>query len=80
MRSVDGKGWSPAELVRYSAQWGLVLGAASLLAGADNWIAAKPLLLTGRYGNQPAVRSIEVGEWLSRVVAPGGMAVDAPGF
>lgn len=67
-------------LVRYSAQWGLVLGAASLLAGADNWIAAKPLLLTGRYGTQPAVRSIEVGEWLSRVVLPGGMAVDGPGF
>lgn len=67
-------------LVRYGAQWGLVLGAASLLAGADNWIAAKPLLLTGRYGTQPAVRSIEVGEWLSRVAAPGGMAIDAPGF
>lgn len=67
-------------LVRYGAQWGLVLGAASLLAGADNWIAAKPLLLTGRYGSEPAVRSIEVGEWLSRVVAPGGMAIDAPGF
>ena len=67
-------------LVRYSAQWGLVLGAASLLAGADNWIAAKPLLLTGRYGQEPAVRSIEVGEWLSCVVAPGGMAIDAPGF
>jgi len=67
-------------LVRYTAQWALVLGAASLLAGADNWIAAKPLLLTGRYGTQPAVRSIEVGEWLSHVVAPGGMAVDAPGF
>lgn len=67
-------------LVRYTPQWALVLGAASLLAGADNWIAAKPLLLTGRYGTQPAVRSIEVGEWLSHVVAPGGMAVDAPGF
>ncbi|THV14839.1 DUF2236 domain-containing protein [Nocardioides caeni] len=67
-------------LVRYSAQWGLVLGAASLLRGAENWIAAKPLLLTGRYGHQPAVRSIEVGEWLSRVVRPGGMAIDAPGF
>ncbi|HEY9562302.1 MAG TPA: oxygenase MpaB family protein [Nocardioides sp.] len=67
-------------LVRYSAQWGLVLGAASLLAGAENWIAAKPLLLTGRYGNQPAVRSIEVGEWLSAVVRRGGMAIDAPGF
>ncbi|MET3962650.1 hypothetical protein ABIE44_002584 [Marmoricola sp. OAE513] len=67
-------------LVRYSAQWGLVLGAASLLAGANNWVAAQPLLLTGRYGNQPAVRSLEVGEWLSRVVARGGMAVDAPGF
>lgn len=67
-------------LVRYTAQWGLVLGAASLLAGADNWIAARPLLLTGRYGNQPAVRSIEVGEWLSRVVAPGGMAIDGPGY
>lgn len=67
-------------LVRYSAQWGLVLGAASLLAGADNWIAAQPLLLTGRYGTQPAVRSIEVGEWLSRVVQPGGMAIDGPGY
>lgn len=67
-------------LVRYTAQWGLVLGAASLLAGADNWIAAKPLLLTGRYGHQPAVRSIEVGEWLSEVVRPGGMAVGGPGF
>ncbi len=67
-------------LVRYSAQWGLVLGAASLLAGADNWIAARPLLLTGRYGHQPAVRSIEVGEWLSQVVRPGGMAIDGPGF
>lgn len=67
-------------LVRYSPQWGLVLGAASLLRGAENWIAAKPLLLTGRYGHQPAVRSIEVGEWLSRVVRPGGMDIDAPGF
>ncbi|WP_051485303.1 oxygenase MpaB family protein [Nocardioides sp. J54] len=67
-------------LVRYSAQWGLVLGAASLLRGADNWVAARPLLLTGRYGHQPAVRSIEVGEWLSEVVRPGGMAVDGPGF
>lgn len=67
-------------LVRYTAQWGLVLGAASLLAGADNRVAAMPLLMTGRYGSQPAVRSIEVGEWLSRVVSPGGMAVDGPGF
>ena len=67
-------------LVRYTAQWGLVLGAASLLAGAENWIAAKPLLLTGRYGTQPAVRSIEVGEWLAGVVRPGGMAIDGPGF
>ncbi|MFS3129459.1 oxygenase MpaB family protein [Nocardioides sp. Bht2] len=67
-------------LVRYSAQWGLVLGAASLLRGAINPIAAKPLLLTGRYGTQPAVRSIEVGEWLSKVVARGGMQVGADGF
>ncbi|KAA1422067.1 DUF2236 domain-containing protein [Nocardioides humilatus] len=67
-------------LVRYGPQWGLVLGAASLLRGADNWIAAKPLVLTGRYGQEPAVRSIEVGNWLSAVVRPGGMAVGAPGF
>jgi hypothetical protein len=67
-------------LVRYTAQWGLVLGAASLLRGADNWIAAKPLLLTGRYGHQPAVRSIEVGEWLSEVVRPGGMEVGGAGW
>lgn len=67
-------------LVRYTAQWGLVLGAASLLRGADNWIAARPLLLTGRYGREPAVRSIEVGEWLAQVVRPGGMAHDGAGF
>ena len=67
-------------LVRYSAQWGLVLGAASLLRGADNHVAAMPLLLTGRYGDEPARRSIEVGAWLSQVVRPGGMAIDAEGF
>lgn len=67
-------------LVRYTAQWGLVLGAASLLRGADNWIAARPLLLTGRYGNEPAVRSIEVGEWLAQVVRPGGMLPGNAGF
>jgi len=67
-------------LVRYTAQWGLVLGAASLLRGADNWIAAKPLLLTGRYGAEPAIRSIEVGEWLAQVVRPGGMEHDGAGF
>ena len=67
-------------LVRYTAQWGLVLGAASLLRGAENRVAALPLLLTGRYGSEPAVRSIEVGQWLSQVVRRGGMTVDGPGF
>lgn len=67
-------------LVRYTAQWGLVLGAASLLRGADNRVAALPLVLTGRYGNEPAVRSIEVGTWLSQVVRPSGMEVGAAGF
>ncbi len=67
-------------LIRYTAQWGLVLGAASLLRGAENRVAAFPLLLTGRYGAEPAVRSIEVGQWLSQVVQRGGMAVDGPGF
>ncbi|MFC6152457.1 oxygenase MpaB family protein [Nocardioides yefusunii] len=67
-------------LVRYTAQWGLVLGAASLLRGADNRVAAMPLVLTGRYGNEPAVRSIEVGAWLQQITRRGGMEVDGPGF
>ncbi|WP_211348952.1 oxygenase MpaB family protein [Nocardioides litoris] len=67
-------------LVRHTAPWGLCLGAASLLRGADNAIAAKPLQLTGRYAAEPAVRSIEVGEWLAEVVRPGGMAVGGPGW
>ncbi|MCF8572278.1 DUF2236 domain-containing protein [Gordonia sp. HY002] len=67
-------------LVQHTASLGIVLGAASLLRGASNTIAGKPLALTGRYVSQPAVRSVEVGEWLRNVISPGGMRRDGDGF
>ena len=67
-------------LVQHTAGLAIVLGAASLLRGAENTIAGKPLAQTGRYVSQPAIRSVEVGEWLRRVIAPGGMRRDGAGF
>lgn len=67
-------------LVRHTSILGMVLGAASLVRGAGNEIAGKPLALTGRYVSQPAVRSVEVGEWLRHVLTRGGMRRDAAGF
>ncbi|GAB89266.1 oxygenase MpaB family protein [Gordonia rhizosphera] len=67
-------------LIRHTAALGIVLGAASLLRGAGNSIAGKPLVLTGRYTTMPAVRSVEVGEWLRHVITPGGMRRDGAGF
>ena len=67
-------------LVRHTPVMGMVLGAASLLRGAASEIAGKPLALTGRYVSQPAVRSVEVGEWLRHVIARGGMRCDGAGF
>ena len=67
-------------LVRHTPVLGMVLGAASLLRGAGNFIAGKPLALTGRYVTRPAVRSVEVGEWLRHVLTRGGMRRDGGGF
>lgn len=67
-------------LIRHTAAFGIVLGAASLLRGAGNSIAGKPLVLTGRYASMPAIRSVEVGEWLRQVITPGGMRRDGGGF
>ncbi|MGO3326092.1 oxygenase MpaB family protein [Gordonia sp. (in: high G+C Gram-positive bacteria)] len=67
-------------LVQHTATMGIVLAAASLLRGASNTLAGKPLALTGRYVSQPAVRSVEVGEWLRRILSPGGMRRDGDGF
>ncbi|MEO9326405.1 oxygenase MpaB family protein [Gordonia aurantiaca] len=67
-------------LIVNTAPLGIVLGAASLVRGAGNTIAAKPLAVTGRYVSQPAVRSVEVGEWLSQVITPGGMRRHGAGF
>lgn len=67
-------------LILHTAALGIVLGAASLVRGAGNTIAGKPLALTGRYVTQPAVRSVEVGEWLRKVISPGGMRRDGDGF
>ena len=81
-------GWMDADrcdraarhLVRQGREYGLVLGAASLLAGAQNSIAGKPLTFTGRYASNAAVRSIEVASWLMAVTTPGGLGRQAPGF
>ncbi|MEE3851495.1 oxygenase MpaB family protein [Gordonia sp. LSe1-13] len=67
-------------LIRHTAALGVVLAAASLLRGAGNSIAGKPLVQTGRYASMPAVRSVEVGEWLRHVITPGGMRRDGAGF
>ncbi|MBN1529204.1 MAG: DUF2236 domain-containing protein [Thermoleophilaceae bacterium] len=67
-------------LVRQGREYGLVLGAASLLAGAQNSVAGKPLTFTGRYASNAAVRSIEVGSWLMAVTTPGGLGRRGPGF
>ncbi|MFI6400524.1 oxygenase MpaB family protein [Rhodococcus coprophilus] len=67
-------------LIRHTPVMGMVLGAASLLRGAASEIAGKPLALTGRYVSQPAVRSVEVGEWLRHVIARGGMRREGAGF
>lgn len=67
-------------LARQTREYGLVLGAASLLAGAGNSIAGKPLALTGRYVSQAAVRSLEVASWLTPVTTPGGLRREGLGF
>jgi hypothetical protein len=67
-------------LIQNSAVMGMVLGAASLVRGAGNTIAGKPLALTGRYASEPAIRSVEVGEWLRQVISRGGMRRGGAGF
>jgi len=59
---------------------GIALGAASLVAGANNAIAGKPLRFTGRYASEAAVRSIEVGAWYRDVTTPGGLRRGGAGF
>ena len=67
-------------LVRHMASYGIVLAAASLTAGAMNATAGMPLVMTGRYTSQAAVRSIEVGAWLEGILKPGGLRRDGAGF
>ena len=67
-------------LARQAREYGLVLGAASLLAGAQNTVAGKPLTFTGLYEEKPGVRSIEVGSWLTAVTTPGELHRHRPGF
>lgn len=67
-------------LGRQSREFGLVLAAASLLAGAGNHVAGKPLAFTGRYASNAAVRSLEVAAWLTPVTTPGGLLPGADGF
>jgi hypothetical protein len=67
-------------LARQTREYGLVLGAASLVAGAQNSLAARPLAFTGRYARDAATRSLEVGAWLSEVTTPGGLERHSLGF
>ncbi len=67
-------------LARQNREYAVVLGAASLLAGAQNTVAGKPLTFTGRYASDAATRSIEVGSWLLAVTAPGGLDRRSLGF
>jgi hypothetical protein len=67
-------------LARQPREYGLALGAASLISGAQNTVAGKPLTFTGRYASNAAVRSIEVGSWLLAVTTRGGLERHAPGF
>jgi len=43
-----------------------------------NSTAGKPLVMTGRYTTQAAVRSIEVGGWLESISTQAGYAATAP--
>ncbi|WP_439030404.1 oxygenase MpaB family protein [Gordonia terrae] len=76
----DRMGRAADALIVHTAPLGIVLGAASLVRGAGNTLAGKPLAITERYVSQPAVRSVEVGEWLRQVITPGGMRRDGDGF
>ncbi len=67
-------------LVRHMSSYGIVLAAASLTAGAMNSAAGMPLVLTGRYTSQAAVRSLEVGSWLEEILKPGGLRRGGAGF
>jgi hypothetical protein len=67
-------------LARYSRQTGIVLGAASLLAGYANATASRPLQMTGRFIENAGMRSLEVGNWLRTVSAVGGLRRHSPGF
>ncbi|MDY6996572.1 MAG: oxygenase MpaB family protein [Actinomycetota bacterium] len=67
-------------LVRHMGPYGIVLAAASLTSGAMNSTAGMPLVMTGRYTSQAAVRSLEVGSWLETILTPGGLRRDGTGF
>ncbi len=67
-------------LTRHTSSFAIVLGAASLTSGAMNSTAGLPLVLTGRYTTQAAVRSLEVGSWLEAILTPGGLSRDGAGF
>lgn len=67
-------------LTRHSAQLGLALGTVSLMNGYAHPAAAKPLILTGRYVDNAAVRTLEVGDWLREITTCGGLRRTGLGF
>lgn len=45
--------------------------------GSMNSTAGMPLVMTGRYTSQAAVRSLEVGAWLETILTPAACAATA---
>lgn len=67
-------------VLRYARETGIVLGAASLLAGYANPTASRPLQLTGRYIESAGMRTVEVASWLRATTDRGGLRRDGLGF
>lgn len=69
-----------SHLLRHRAAYGITMGAAGLTVGATNSIAGRPLVLTGRYVSEVAVRSVETGSWIRDILVPGALRRDKAGF
>jgi hypothetical protein len=67
-------------LVSYSHHAAIALGAASLISGYSNPAAIAPMVVTGRYLHEAAVRTVETGTWLTAITRPGGLTRNGTAF
>lgn len=66
---------------RHAREAGIALGTSSLVSGYHNYAAARPLIITGRFGgNQARLRSYETSKWTFTASRPGGMHRNGQGF